>query len=117
MSQCELKWLDPAIKRTLPIVKQPFRQQAPAGFAVQLTAGKRSFHHGMFSLHHFGNAADIRTRTLPEGGVGGLSTKVANILRQALDARIGRGKYAVLRDDQGTRKPHILVLPDLWRSY
>lgn len=117
MSQCELKWLDPAIKRPLPIVKRAFRRHAPAVFAVQFTAGKQWFHHGMLSLHHFGNAVDIRSWTLPEGGVDGLSAKVANILRQALGARIGWGKHSVLRNNQGTTKPHILVVADLWRSY
>jgi hypothetical protein len=86
MNQSELSRLDPAMKRALPIIEQVFRQHAPAGFVVEFTAGKEWFHHAMFSLHHSGNAVDIRTRTLPDHGVGNLSATIATFLQRALDA-------------------------------
>jgi hypothetical protein len=76
---------------------------------VEFTAGREWFHHAMFSLHHSGNAVDVRTRTLPDGGVGRISAHIAMALRQALNASLGRGKYTVLRNDQGPAKPHIHV--------
>lgn len=84
-------------------------QYAPVGFVVEFTSGKEWFKHGMFSLHHSGNAVDVRTRTLPDGGVGNISAHIATVLQEALNSRIGPGKYTVLHNDQGPAKPHIHV--------
>jgi hypothetical protein len=109
MSQDGLRWLDPPMAQVLPIIRQVFSQHAPAGFVVEFTAGKEWFKHSMFSLHHSGNAVDVRTRTLPDGGVGAISAKIATVLQAALNTRRGHGKYTVLRNDQGPAKPHIHV--------
>jgi hypothetical protein len=109
MNQSDVRWLDPKMKLALPIIEQVFRQCAPAGFAVELTAGREWFHHAMWSLHHSGNAVDIRTRTLPDGGLGNQSARIATVLQQVLDVRFGRGSYTVLRNDAGPTKPHIHV--------
>ena len=109
MDQSGLRWLDPAIEQVLPTIRQVFKQYAPTGFVVEFTAGKEWFQHGLFSLHHSGNALDIRTRTLPDGGVGSISACIATVLQEALNARWGRGNYTVLRNDQGPHKPHIHV--------
>jgi hypothetical protein len=109
MDQQELRWLDPPMSQALPIIKQVFTQLAPSGFVVEFTAGKEWFHHGMFSLHHSGNAVDIRTRTLPDHGVGGLSAHIASVLQQSLNARFGVHKFTVLRNDQGPARPHLHV--------
>ncbi len=108
MEQVELQWLAPAMKQVIPIVQQVFRQCAPA-VKVEFTAGKEWFHHGMYSLHHSGNAVDIRTRTLPDHGIGGISAHLATTLQRALDTRFGKHKYTVLRNDQGPTKPHIHI--------
>ena len=105
----ELRWLDPAMTRVLPIIRQVFAQYAPQGFALEFTGGKEWFGHGKVSLHHSGCALDIRTRRLPDGVVGGVSAHIATVLQEALDTRVGRGKYRVLRNDQGAAKPHIHV--------
>lgn len=39
----------------------------------------------MFSLHHSGNAVDIRTRTLPDHGIAALSKHIADDLQHALN--------------------------------
>ena len=52
MVQGELKSLDPAMLRALPIITRVFQRYAPAGFVVEFTAGKEWFGHGLFSLHH-----------------------------------------------------------------
>ncbi len=109
MNQSEVSRLDPAMKQALPIIEQVFRQHAPAGYKVEFTAGKEWFHHAMYSLHHSGNAVDLRTRTLPDHGVGNLSSKIAMFLQEALDTRFGRGNYKVRRNDQGPTKPHIHI--------
>ena len=101
--------LDSAMSTVLPIVDQVFRQYAPKDFKVEFTAGKEWFHHGMWSLHHSGNAVDIRTRTLPDGGVGAISARIATVLQEALNARLGRNKYRVLHNAQGATKPHIHI--------
>src|ERR1035437_6695268 len=67
MDQKELSWLDPAMTPVLPIIRQVFKQYASTGFVVEFTAGKEWFQHGLYSLHHSGNALDVRTRTLPDG--------------------------------------------------
>jgi hypothetical protein len=109
MDQSELRWLTPGMTQALPIIQQVFKQYAPAGFVVEFTAGKEWFQHKQFSLHHSGNALDIRTRTLPDGGLGSISARITTILQQALDARLGSEKYKVLRNDAGPHKPHIHV--------
>jgi hypothetical protein len=63
----------------------------------------------MYSLHHSGNALDIRTRTLPDAGVGSLSSIIAKALQAALDKRFGLGAYTVLRNDQGPKQLHIHI--------
>jgi hypothetical protein len=63
----------------------------------------------MWSLHHSGNAVDVRTITLPDGGVGSISAQIATALQETMNARPGRGRYTVLRNDQGPTKPHIHV--------
>jgi hypothetical protein len=108
MDQNELKWLAPAMKQVLPIIRQVFGQCVP-GFKVEFTAGKEWFHHSKFSLHHSGNAVDVRTRTLPDGGVGNVSVNIAKKLQLTLNTRLGRGRYTVLRNDQGPSKPHLHV--------
>ena len=108
MDRSELR-LDPAMSGVLPIVDQVFKQYAPAGFKVEFTAGKEWFHHGLWSLHHAGNALDIRTRTLPEGGIGAVSARIATLLQEALDARLGPNRFRVLLNDQGPTKPHIHI--------
>ena len=109
MDQSELRWLDPAMAQILPIIRQVFEQYAPVGFVVEFTAGKEWFGHSMFSLHHSGNALDVRTRTLPDGGWGSLSAHIATVLQEALNRHLGLGKYKVLYNDQGPTKPHIHV--------
>lgn len=109
MNQSELRWLSPPMTQTLPIIRQVFSQYAPPGFLLEFTGGREWFQHGLLSLHHSGNALDVRTRTLPDHGVGGTSAQIATVLQDALNARLGRGKYTVLRNDQGPAKPHIHV--------
>jgi hypothetical protein len=109
MDKNELGWLDAAITRALPIIRQIFAQYGPAGFQVEFTAGREWFKHGHSSLHHSGNAVDIRTRTLPDGGLGASSSHIATVLQQALDTKLGRGDYTVLLNDQGPHQPHIHV--------
>jgi hypothetical protein len=93
----------------LPIIEKVFKEHAPSNFRLGYTAGKEWFKHGMWSLHHSGNALDIRTKTLPDRGVGDLSAKIARILRTALAARLGSKSYTVLYNDQGSQEPHIHV--------
>lgn len=109
MNQNELNRLAPAMKQAIPFIKQAFSQCAPAGFAVEFTAGKEWFHHAMWSLHHSGNAVDVRTKTLPDGGVGGLSAHIAIVLQNTLNSHFGNGIYKVLRNDAGPQKPHLHV--------
>jgi hypothetical protein len=105
----EIKWLHPAMQRALPVIQQVFAKYAPVGFKVEFTAGREWFHHGMFSLHHSGSAIDIRTRTLPDNGIGSCSTQICLALQAALNVRFGEKKYTVLRNDQGPSKPHLHV--------
>lgn len=88
MDQSELKWLDPTMKPVLPIIRRVFMQYAPGGH-VEFTAGKEWFNHCMFSLHHSGNAVDVRTRTLPDGGIGSISAHIAKALQEALNSILG----------------------------
>lgn len=109
MNQHELKGLAPEMMQAIPTVQRVFKQYAPAGFAVEFTAGKEWFHHAMWSLHHSGSAVDIRTRTLPDGGLGALSLRIAHSLQQSLDTAFKAGTYTVLRNDAGPSKPHIHI--------
>jgi hypothetical protein len=109
MDESSLRKLDPAMTRALPTIRKVFSNLAPAGFVLEFTAGQEWFHHAMFSLHHSGNAVDIRTRTLPDHGVGVLSKRVAASLQKALDGRFGPHKYTVLHNDAGPSKPHLHV--------
>jgi hypothetical protein len=109
MDQSELRWLTPAMTQALPVIQQVFEQYAPAGFVVEFTSGKEWVHHKMLSLDHSGNALDIRTRTLPDGGLGGISAYITTVLQQALDAHLGSGQYRVLLNDAGPLIPHIHV--------
>ena len=102
-------WLAPEMRQALPTIEQVFRQIAPAGFSVEYTSGKEWFHHAMWSLHHSGNAVDVRTRTLPDHGVGAVSFHITYVLQQSLNSRFGAGAYTVLRNDAGPSKPHIHV--------
>ena len=101
--------LDPAMAVVLPIVDQVFKQCGPPDFKVEFTAGKEWFHHGLWSLHHSGNALDIRTKTLPDGGIGAVSARIAKLLQQELDTRLGPKRFKVLLNDQGPAKPHIHI--------
>src|SRR5215469_18514360 len=108
MGQRELRFLDPAMTPVFPIIKKVFERRT-SKFKVEFTAGKEWFKHSMFSLHHSGNAVDIRTRTLPDHGIIALSKHIADDLRHALNTSLGKGKYTVLWNDQGPSKPHIHV--------
>jgi hypothetical protein len=111
MDRSQLKWLAPEMTRAIPTIEDAFRRYAPPGFVVEFTAGKEWFHHAMWSLHHSGNAVDVRTRTLPDGGVGGLSVHITVVIQRSLDSGFGRGSYTVLRNDAGPLKPHIHEIP------
>lgn len=50
MDQGELSWLDPAMGPALPIIRQVFKQLAPNGFAVEFSAGKEWFKHGLVGV-------------------------------------------------------------------
>jgi hypothetical protein len=101
--------LSPAMSAVLPIVDGVFQRSAPSGFVVEFTAGQEWSGHDLFSLHHTGNALDIRTRTLPDHGVGALSRRIKDELQREFDRRFGRGRYLALWNDQGPSKPHIHV--------
>ena len=100
--------LAPVMAAVLPVIDQVFKRYAPRT-RVEFTAGKEWFHHGRWSLHHSGHALDIRTRTLPDHGVGALSARIAKVLQETLDARLGPKRYRVLYNDQGPTKPHIHI--------
>ena len=97
------------MKRALPIINEIFYRYSLKGIKLEFTAGQEWFHHGKWSLHHTGNALDIRTRTQPDHGVGIISSMIGSFLQQALDTRLGTGKYLVLVNDQGPKYPHIHV--------
>jgi hypothetical protein len=109
MNQAEINRLAPNMFHTLPLIRQVFSHHAPKTFVLEFTGGKEWFGHGIFSLHHSGNALDIRTRTLPDRGVGAQSKYIAVTLQKKLDSCYGAGKYTVLHNDQGPSKPHIHV--------
>jgi hypothetical protein len=109
MSHNDPNSLSPEMQRALPIIRDVFRQYAPPGFKVEYTACKEWLGHGMFSLHHSGNAVDIRTKTLPDAGIGTASQQIKTALQAALNTRFGSGKYAVLRNDAGPTRPHLHV--------
>jgi hypothetical protein len=101
--------LSPHMKRALPIIRETFHRYSVKGIELEFTAGQEWFHHGKWSLHHSGNALDIRTRTQPDRGVGIISPLLGYYLQQALDNQLGKGKYLVLVNDQGPHFPHIHV--------
>jgi len=101
--------LSPHMKRALPIIKETFHRCSLKGIKLEFTAGQEWFHHGKWSLHHTGNALDIRTKTQPDGGVGLISAVLGFHLQQALNLRLGKGKYLVLVNDRGPKYPHIHV--------
>ena len=108
MNADELR-LDPAMTQVIPVINEVFGQFAPPGFVIEFTAGKEWFQHSVFSLHHSGSALDIRTRTLPDHGVGAISSHIAKVLQHTLDKRLGHRKYTVLWNDAGPKRPHIHV--------
>jgi len=93
----------------LPVIDRVFGQYAPRGYTVEFTAGKEWLGHSTWSLHHSGNAVDIRTKTLPDKGVGVLSQNIAKALQHELNTRFGAHQYTVLHNDQGALKPHIHI--------
>ena len=94
----------------LPVVDSVFARFAPAAFKIEFTAGQEWFNHNVWSsLHHSGNAIDIRTKTLPDHGIGSTSRHIAEQLQRELDSRFGRRRYTVLWNDSGPTKPHIHV--------
>jgi hypothetical protein len=97
------------MRAALPVIERVFRQYAPAGFVVEYTAGQEWLGHAMWSAHHSGYACDIRTKTLPDGGLGVTSRLIADELRKALNPNDGHARYKVLLNDQGPSKPHIHV--------
>jgi hypothetical protein len=108
MNESEIR-LAPTMKPALPVIRQIFKQYAPPGFLLEFTAGKEWYHHSFWSLHHSGNAVDVRTRTLPDRGVGTISTLIGHHLQEALNTRLGARKYLVLVNDAGPNCPHIHV--------
>ncbi len=109
MDQAELNKLAPHMQHVLPVIRQVFSQHASNSFKVEFVHGKEQFGHSVWSLHHSGNAVDIRTKTLPDKGVGALSLQIANALRKKLDSIYGARKFTVLHNDQGPSQPHIHV--------
>ncbi len=101
--------LDVTMRRVLPTIAEIFKQYGPDGFKLEYTAGKEWFHHSFWSLHHSGNAVDVRTKTLPDHGVGVISLLIAHHLQTRLNKRFGKGKYTVLYNDQGPSAPHLHV--------
>src|SRR5438045_3601959 len=93
MDQSELRWLAPGMTQDLPMIQQVFKQYVPPKFVIEFTAGKEWSQHKILSLHRSGSACDIRTGTLPDGDLGGISAHVTTVLQRALDARFGRGRY------------------------
>jgi hypothetical protein len=64
------------MRQALPTIERVFSQSADPGLSVEYTSGKEWFHHAMWSLHHSGNAVDVRTRTLSDHGIGALSAHI-----------------------------------------
>jgi hypothetical protein len=108
MEQVESR-LTPPMQQAVPIIRRVFAQYAPKDVELEFTAGNEWHNHSRWSLHHSGNAVDIRTRRLMDHGVGILSTLMGNFLQQALDSQLGVGRYLVLVNDQGPMFPHIHI--------
>lgn len=101
--------LSPPMQQAIPIIRSVFKRYAPRRVELEFTAGKEWYNHSRWSLHHSGNAVDIRTRKLADGGVGMLSTLMGHFLQQELNSQLGSAKYLVLVNDQGPMFPHIHV--------
>lgn len=100
--------LSSPMKSALPIIREVFAKRAPPGFKLEFTAGQEWYHHSLKSLHHSGNAIDIRTKTLPDHGIGIISNVLGYHLQQALDSKFPKW-FLVLVNDQGLKSPHIHV--------
>ena len=97
------------LQRALPFIEQAFAELAPSGFAVEYTEGRECFGHKFWSLHHSGNAVDVRTKTLPDKGVGQESLRICRSIQEKLDRTFGKNSYLTLWNDRGIRQPHIHV--------
>lgn len=100
--------LSPQIKKAIPVIISTFEKYAPEKFKVEFTAGQEWYHHSHKSLHHSGNAIDVRTKTLPDHGVGIISSLIGYHLQQALNSKFPKW-FLVLVNDQGLNAPHIHV--------
>lgn len=101
--------LSPPMQQAIPIIRRVFKQYAPRHLELELTAGKEWYNHSRWSLHHSGNAIDIRTRKLADRGTGILSILLGHFLQQELNSELGKAKYLVLVNDQGPMFPHIHI--------
>src|SRR5262249_39772979 len=102
------KRLSPQMQKALPIIRAVFEKYAPPGFQLEFTAGHEWYNHSHKSLHHSGNAVDVRTRTLPDHGIGVISNMIGYHLQRALDFKFSKW-FLVLVNDQGLQAPHIHV--------
>ena len=96
--------LDVNMVLVIPLIREVFK-----GVNLHFTAGWELSGHGKRSLHHSGNAVDIRTKTLADKGVGIISFLMAHHLQEAIDKKFGSGNYLVLYNDAGPDKPHLHV--------
>jgi hypothetical protein len=82
------------MKMALPIIEQVWKRYAgQVKLEYTATAGQKEFwHHSFWSWHHSGNAVDIRTKTLPDKGVGIISALIGPYMQDALNSRLGKGK-------------------------
>lgn len=101
--------LSPSMQQAIPIIRRVFKQYAPRRVELEFTAGQEWYNHSRWSLHHSGNAVDIRTKNLADRGVGVLSTLMGYFLQQELNHNFGSAKYLVLVNDQGPMFPHIHI--------
>jgi hypothetical protein len=108
MKEVESRLASP-MRVAIPVIREVFNRYAPKDIELEFTAGQEWYNHARWSLHHSGNAVDIRTRRLPDHGLGLISTLLGYYLQEALDARLGKNKYLVLVNDQGPKFPHIHV--------
>jgi len=97
------------MRKALPVIRRIFQQYGPPGFKLEFSAMQEWHNHGLRSLHHSGNAVDVRTRTLPDHGIGVISVCIWKFLQDALDAQFKPHEFTVLLNDQGPTKPHIHV--------
>jgi hypothetical protein len=91
------------------IIEEVFTEFGPKGFKVEYTEGRECFGHGFWSLHHSGNAVDVRTKTLPDKGVGQESLSICKSIQGKLDRTFGKGSYRDLWNDRGKSQPHLHV--------